>query len=1251
MLGGLRLLQGERVITRFRTYKTGVLLAYLAFYRHRAHPREQLMELLWPDGELNAVRNSLSQSLSSLRHQLEPPGVPTGAVLRADRSGVQLNPEAITTDVAAFEAALQAAHKKDTGTTTFLADAVECYGGELLPGYYEDWNLSERRRLLEDYLAALRRLIDLSVEERDWARALDYARRAVAADPLREETHERLIRLYAVAGNPTAALRQFEEMERRFEKDLGVTPDPALQAFVTNLKSLSGPPAPISVTEPVPAALPVSSALPTGTVTFLLIEEETGRDDAFAGIVARHGGIVAPQIGETRTAAFGRASDALACAVAAQRVGRAAEEPARMALHTGEVKDEMPAVEGEVSTLSVSVREHGTRLLLAASWGQILCSEETAGLLRRDLEPGTRLVDLGLFRLQGPGGAERLFAVDYLGLASQEIPRPKAEPVLVDSLPLQFTRFFGRSTELALLESLLLPAPESETPVERSAVRPRLITLLGPGGTGKTRLALEAARALLEPFAGAVWFVPLAEISDPALVPEAVVKALRLPYSAGVDPLDQAVEALSRHPTLLILDNFEQLVAGAEREERSGGQIVQTLLERVPSLVCLITSRQRLGLRGERIFTVAPLPVPRGPETPDQLTQIESVRLFVDRAQAVKPDFQVTPGNAAAVAALCERLEGIPLGLELAAARAQVLTPAQMLTQLERRFDFLVSRRRDTALRHRTLRAAVDWSYQLLAPELQAFFASLSVFQGGWTLEAVEEICQEPLSLDYLEQLRECSLVVAEESGEGSTAEMRYRLLETLREYAQERLAPDAQAALRRRHTAFFLAVAEQAEAAMTGPEQGLWLSRLEREHDNLRAALQETFRIQELDLHLRLCGALWSFWEIRGHISEGRQHLSRALELTEATGHTKARTKALLGAGSLAWRQGDYAAAQALHQRSVESGRELGDPHLLAAALYNLGLVAHDQSHYARARSLYEESLAIRREMGDRHGIARSLNSIGIVAREQGDYAAARAVQEECLAIFREFGDRRGIANLLNSLGIIAREQGDYAQARDLTEQGLALRRELGDKRGIALSLSSLGNIAREEEDYAAASALHEESLTLFRSLGDRWCISLALDNLGMIARDQEDMTRARAFHEESLAILRELGDRGSMAGTLCNLAVVVRLQGRYAEADALRAESLALFREFEDRSGVARGLLETARAALAQEQSQRAAVLFGASEALREAMATFLSPKDEYGRAAAALRSDLGEEAFAAAWEQGRSLSWEQAVDYALT
>ncbi len=833
VLGELRLEQAETSISRFKYQKVGALLAYLAYHLRHVHAREVLIEIFWPDSSPEAGRANLSVAISSLRHQLEPPGTPAGTVVRADRYSVSLNPTALTTDVAQFETAIHAAAKAD-GTTRQvqeLSRAVDLYAGQLLPGFYEEWISGEQQRLSDLFFDAALRLATHLEERGELSAALAATRKSVRADPLHEDANLRLMQLLVKTGQPGAALRQFKELERLMDQERGQEPGASLRALARSIEKEANVASPSANTPPAA----VHSLLPTrsgpATLTFLLTDIEGSTRlfeqsaEAYQEAVgihhetlrlefARHQGQEHREGGDSFLVAFASAGNALACAIAAQKALSDQEWPeatgkllVRMALHTGDVE----VKEGEYTGI---VLHRASRMLTAAHGGQILVSEATAGLLRRELPGEVRLSDLGLYRLRDVPSPERLYQVEYPGTA--QFPPLAATAGVQGTLPLTFTRFFGREEEIATLEQQLR-APQT-----------RLVTLTGPGGTGKTRLAIEAAGQLLEVLAGAVYFVSLADLSDPAYLLGALTDALHVPRSANVDLFEQILTALSAQPSLLVLDNFEQLLPHTE--------LVERLLERVATLTILVTSRQTLGLPAEREFSVPPLSTPQGRESPAQLSTYDSVRLFVDRAQAAKPDFQVTNHNAPAVAELCDRLEGIPLAIELAAARIAVMTPSQMLALLGNRFELLVSRKRGVVARQKTLRATLDWSYRLLDPALQQFFAALSVFRGGWSVEAAEAVCAEPLALDYLAQLQDASLVEATEKETTNQQEqrvpiVRFHLLETLREYAWDQLEPERRQALQNQHTCYLLQCLRLAPWAVMGS--------FDYEQSNFRAALE----------------------------------------------------------------------------------------------------------------------------------------------------------------------------------------------------------------------------------------------------------------------------------------------------------------------------------------------------------------------------------------------------------------------------
>jgi predicted ATPase/Tfp pilus assembly protein PilF len=604
------------------------------------------------------------------------------------------------------------------------------------------------------------------------------------------------------------------------------------------------------------------------------------------------------------------------------------------------------------------------------------------------------------------------------------------------------------------------------------------------------------------------WYVPLENLNDVWLIGEAVRDALGLPRAADTEPMEQIVAFFSSsrlggaRPSLLLLNNFEHLVEG-------GALVVRTLLEQVPELTVLCTSRRRLGLPGEQEYHLLPLPVPTGSMTPEQLLGCDSVKLFVDRAQVARLGFQVTPENSEAVAALCTRLEGLPLALELAAARLRVLTPAQALARLGQRFDLLVSRDRTIDSRQISLRATLDWSYQLLSSDLQRFCAQLSVFRGGWSLEAAEAICREPRALDYIEQLRECSLVLVVED----PREARCRFLESVREYAREQLSEKESVILGRQHAEYYLAMAEQAESHLIGAEQAIWLDRLETEHDNLRAALAWAVQRDEGELGLRLGTALWRFWHVRGLLREGRDRLRAILAVPSAASRDGLRAKALDAAGAL----------------------------------------AHDQGELGTAETLHNESLAIAKECDDRETVASALNNLGNVARDQGHHDRATAYYDAALAAWRALGQLPRVAIVLNNLGSVAQDQGDYEQAFGFFRQSLALKRESGNQQGIAVALNNMGYLAICQGDHGRAAALLDESLSLLRELRDSYTTAMVLENLAHLAFEQGDLTRAAELHRECLRLSVELENRQVIASSLEGVASVLAAQARRLEAARL--------------------------------------------------------------------------------------------------
>jgi predicted ATPase/DNA-binding SARP family transcriptional activator/DNA-binding CsgD family transcriptional regulator len=722
-----------------------------------------------------------------------------------------------------------------------------------------------------------------------------------------------------------------------------------------------------------------------------------------------------------------------------------------------------------------------------------------------------------------------------------------------NNLPDALTSFVGREHET--LE------------VKRRLSMTRLLTLAGTGGCGKTRLALEIARDLVETYPDGVWLAELAPLSKPDLAPQAVATALGVTEQAGRSLEDTLVDHLRSRDLLLVLDNCEHLVDGAAR-------LAGALLGACPNLKVLATSREPLDVPGEAVWTVRPLSLPDADReaTVEDLMRCEAVRLFVDRARSRLPAFELTPENAASTASVCLRLDGIPLAIELATARMGALAIEQVAQRLDDSLGLLTGGARTVDHRQQTLRGTLEWSYELLSEPERKLFGRLSVFSGGFTLAAAESVCageeiERGMVLDLLSRLVDKSLVLVVHQG----VEARYRLLETIRQYGSEKLEQSGEAPeIGRRHAGFFLGLAERAEPELNGVRQEAWLDRLETEHDNLRAALRWSLEGEELETGLRLASALWQFCYTHGHYDDGREWLEGAL--VKGGPPTILRAKALTGAGILTFLQCEYERAGIMLEEGLAAYRDLGDKRGIAFALQSLGSIARERGHYDRAVALHEESLALQRGLGNEEGIARSLDGLGFVAWLRRDHQRAETLCAEALKLYRGLEDAEGVAWSLVNMGAAAQHRDDLGRAEELLNESLALSRRAGYKEGVAWSLNQLGLVEQRRGDHERATRLLHQSLEVHRDLGDRW--------------------RAASVLEGLVSSNRELGRR------------------------------------------------------------EQAARLLGGAEALREAIGAPLPPCErlDHDRNVSALRAATDEAAFPRARGEGRAMSPEQAIEYAL-
>lgn len=757
--------------------------------------------------------------------------------------------------------------------------------------------------------------------------------------------------------------------------------------------------------------------------------------------------------GDAFYAAFHRAHDGFGAAVEAQRRLAAYPWPdgvavrVRMGLHTGDV------LTTDSGYVGMEVHR-AARICSAAYGGQILVSDAVRALVGGDLPPGVSLRDVGSHRLKDLVRPQRLFQVEADGLRA-DFPALRTLDSVPNNLPRAITSFVGRERETAEITTSLEAA--------------RLVTLTGAGGVGKSRLAVHAATALLDKFGDGVWLVELAALTDPALVPKAVASVLNVPEYPGRALPETLAGHLRNASVLLVLDNCEHVVGAC-------AELAGTLLGRCPNLRILAASQEGLAIAGEVARPVAPLSMPdtTGPAAPEDLLRSEAVRLFVERAAAGNPGFALTPANAQAVAGICVRLDGMPLALELAAARAKALTAQQIAARLDDRFRLLEGGSQAAPPRHRTLRGVMEWSYDLLSARERKLLRRLSVFAGGFRLEAAEAVCSaSPLPkrgiLTLLTRLVDRSLVNAD----ARRPEVRYRMLETVRQYAREQLTAAEAADLRRRHRAWYAQFAEQASEGTRGPEQLAWLARLEAEHDNLRAALAwKSSRAAEIEQRLNLLGAMHRLWDCHTHWSEERRWVETVMAETRPARST-AWARAHSMEGFMAFRRGDYDGARIIFEECLALSKALGNPRQIQAHLQGCGYVAAFDGRFDAAVPLLEEALKNAEAQGDKFAIGSALAQLGQTFRMKGDAEAAVRFSERSVDMFRAAGTTREIAWALRLTGHALRAVGQRERAAEMYRESLALFADITDKWVAGECLEGLAAIALADGDRDRAARL----------------------------------------------------------------------------------------------------------------------------------------------------------------------------------
>jgi len=949
------------------------------------------------------------------------------------------------------------------------------------------------------------------------------------------------------------------------------------------------------------------NSLPSGTVTFLFTDIEGSTKlaqnypEEMPALLARHNqilhqaieahdGYVFRVVGDSFAVAFHSASDALNAALDAQRnLHNESWTPApikvRMGIHTGVAQLQIDSKDNAYSGYATLASTQ--RIMSAGHGGQILLSGATRELVRDTLPVHTELFDLGEKRLKDLLRPEHLYQLNIAGLPTT-FPPLKTLDSFPNNLPVQLTSFIGRENEIVELKQEL----ESH----------RLVTLTGSGGTGKTRLSLQVATELLEKFDHGLWFIELAPLADPDLIPQTILSAIGVSEQPNKTPLDILKEYLHEKKVLIVLDNCEHLVTAS-------AQVANALLNAAPGLKVLASSREALGVKGELSYPVPSLslPDPKHLPTIEQLSQYESVRLFIDRTLLVAPHFVVDKDNAPFIAQICYRLDGIPLAIELAASRVKLLSVEQIASRLDDAFRLLTGGSRTALPRQQTLRALIDWSYNLLSEHEKILFRRLAVFAGGWTMEAAESVCsgegvEQDDVLDLMAHLVDKSLIMVTREG----TESRYRRLETIRQYAREKfLEAGGSEITRDRHLAYYVKLVEQAEPELYRSNQLRWLNRLDDELDNLRMALEWALATN-IEAGMWIAALPWRFWDGQGHWQEVAKWLTVFLDRYHKT--DTLHVHALVVLALYFYRQNNFPETVRLAEQGLQMARALSDKQLEALSLSLLGVVTHLQGNVGEGVSLLEKSIAISRTLGDKISQADTLGWLSLIHHDN----EAMDLSRESLRLYREFGHLSGIKNSLITLARETMWRGDFSSPVPWLDEALSISRQLGDKPDEAMTLTGIGILAYWKGDYGRANEFYEEAIILSEKIGFRtWNLFIHVHLAYAILR-QGEIQRAFSLFEDSI---RNTQKAGFM------IALIYAMEG-------------------------------LASLNVNQEQPERAAQLFAWADTMRKEISNPRPPVEQNSveKDLVSIHAQVDDATFEKLWDEGSKLTTEEAIDLAL-
>lgn len=954
---------------------------------------------------------------------------------------------------------------------------------------------------------------------------------------------------------------------------------------------------------------------PTGNVTFLFTDIEGStklaqdhpekvsyallrHNEILRNAIESNNGYVFKIVGDAFCSAFENAGDAVIAAVEIQR--NLSDEKwddavikIRIGIHSGYAEWNGNDYMGFITLARVS------RVMSAAYGEQIIISNDAYELYLEDPRParqakaqrkneyehdqeslvaaqsmnhevyGISFRDLGERRLKDVIQPIRLFQIFAKGLRDN-FPPLKTLDARPNNLPVQLTSFIGREEDIKITKELLK--------------HNRLLTITGSGGAGKTRLSLQTGAEIIDGYTNGVWFLELAAIKDPDSIPTALINVFGLKEEMNFTPEKSLIEHLKNKEILIILDNCEHLI-------KACAVIAELLLSSCPGIKIIATSREAMNIPGEQIYKIPPLkqPDPKKNDTPEQLSQFESVRLFIERAYAVNPKFKFDNKNASAIAGICSHLDGIPLAIELAAARINILTPEKILERLDDKFNLLTGGKRNALPRQQTLKALIDWSFDLLTENEKILWSRLSIFC-GLSLEAAEEICSDELIqkdqiMNLLYKLSQKSILIFDESKD------RYRLLETIKQYGREKLENENK--VFSKFLDYFLDLSQKAKRELKSINFKIWLDKLEEEHNNILTAIHWGLNNEKIDKVVNIVDSLRKFWEIRGQYSTGIKILDSILKKKENLNlNTKANLLNLTGKFNNY--QGNFDIADKFFKESLNIYKKTGDKMGISTSTNNLGSLAYSQGKLEQAKKLFEESINIKKEIGDNKGIAGSMNNLGALAFSIGEYNEAKKYYEESLAIRKAIEDKIGISASLNNLGGLELYKGNFADAKNFFEESLKIKREIGDKKGIATVLGNIGVVTKYMGDFELTKKIFEESISIFREIGNKSETADFLRNLGDLLSSKNYFEEAIKNYEESLKIFEEIGDIQGKAASLTNLGKMMISANNFETAKKYLEESLTIFSKIGYKFGIALSLFGLGKLAFNQGEYEKAEKFF---------------------------------------------------------